>query len=118
MVKNMKQVKSFFLAFIFILLGMQSLSAQASKDRASENNRQVTFEVTGMTCGGCASHVHQALEKEKGVLENEVKYPGNIATVTYSPSITDEKKIIAAIEKTGYTAAVLKEDESQNRSQK
>ena len=73
--------------------------------------KTVTLKVTGMTCAGCANHISTSLDKLDGVIEHEVKYPGDIATVKYDPDKTTEKDIIAAIEKTGkYKAEVMKED--------
>jgi len=73
--------------------------------------KTVTLKVTGMTCAGCANHISASLDKLDGVLKQEVKYPGDIATVKYDPEKTSEKAIIAAIEKTGqYKAEVIQED--------
>jgi len=70
--------------------------------------KTVTLKITGMSCAGCASHIHTALSKTEGVISDEVKYPGDIATVKYDASKISEKEIIAVIEKTGYKAEVIK----------
>lgn len=72
--------------------------------------KTVTLKVTGMTCGGCANNIHTALSKKDGILENEVKYPGDIATVKYNPDKITEKEIITSIEKAGYKAEIMKDD--------
>lgn len=72
-----------------------------------EEPKTVTLKITGMTCAGCASHIHTALSKTEGVINDEVKYPGDVAIIKYDASKISEKEIIAVIEKTGYKAAVL-----------
>lgn len=90
-------------------------NAQTTKQ---ENKRQVetktvTLKITGMTCGGCAKHVHSALSKKDGIIENEVKYPGDIATIKYNPNKITVAEIIKTIETTGYKAQEMKEDEKK-----
>ena len=81
--------------------------------------KTVTLKVTGMTCGGCANHISTWLEKLDGVLEHEVKFPGDIATVKYDPDKVSEKEIIAAIEKTGkYKAEVTTGAKEQGTTEK
>lgn len=73
-----------------------------------EEPKTVTLKITGMTCAGCASHIHTALSKTDGVINDEVKYPGDMAIIKYDASKISEKEIIAVIEKTGYKAEVIK----------
>jgi len=70
----------------------------------------VVLKITGMTCGGCASHVSTALTELEGVISEDVSYPGDHNTITYNPKETTVEKIIAAIEKTGYKAEIVKEE--------
>jgi copper chaperone CopZ len=90
-------------------------NAQTTEKQQSANNetKTVTLKITGMTCGGCANHVSTALKKVEGVLEQEVKYPGDTAVVKYDASKTSEEKIIAAIVKAGYKAEVQKDEEQK-----
>jgi len=80
-----------------------------SKLVMNEQPKIVTLKITGMSCAGCASHIHTALSKTDGVISDEVKYPGDIAIIKYEASKISEKEIIAVIEKTGYKADVQKE---------
>lgn len=82
----------------------------ASAETLKGEPKTVTLKVTGMTCGGCANNIHSALSKQDGILENEVKYPGDVATVKYNPDKITEKAIITTIEKAGYKAEVMKDD--------
>lgn len=63
-----------------------------------------------MTCAGCANHIHSALSKKDGILDNAVKYPGNRVSVEYTQDKITEKEIIAAIEQIGYKAEIMKKD--------
>ncbi len=74
-----------------------------------EEPKTVTFKITGMSCAGCASHIHTALSKNGGVISDEVKYPGDVATIKYDASKISEKEIISVIEKAGYKAEVIKD---------
>lgn len=82
----------------------------------NEEPKTVTLKITGMSCAGCASHIHTALSKTEGVISDEVKYPGDIATVKYDASKISEKEIIAVIEKTGYKAEVIKSKDKKTTS--
>ncbi|WP_245802811.1 hypothetical protein [Cyclobacterium lianum] len=49
------------------------------------------------------------MKETKGVVDNSVQYPGDIAVVDYDPKQTQPEQLIAAIEeKTTYKAEVLK----------
>ncbi|GAC1382807.1 MAG: hypothetical protein NVS3B25_33070 [Hymenobacter sp.] len=74
---------------------------------AADAPQVVKIKVTGLTCAGCASHVHTALTKQAGVVSNTVEYPGDVAVVTYDPALTNEAALVKAIEQTGYKAQVL-----------
>lgn len=81
--------------------------------------KTITLKVTGMTCAGCANHISTSLEKLDGVLEHEVKFPGDIAIVKYDPDKVSEKEIIATIEKTGkYKVEVTTDAKEQGATEK
>ncbi len=75
---------------------------------ANGDPKSVTLKITGMTCAGCASHIHTALSKTEGVISDEVKYPGDVAIIKYDASKISEKEIITVIEKAGYKAEIIK----------
>lgn len=66
-----------------------------------------TYDVEGMTCGGCASHVKEALAKEGGVSKVDVDLAGRRVTVIYDGGKTDTEKLRKAIEKAGYKASLV-----------
>lgn len=91
------------------------VNAQTStiNQEGKPQTKTVTLKITGMTCGGCAKHVHSSLSKKDGIIENEVKYPGDIATVKYDINKITVAEIIKTIETTGYKAQEMKEDEKK-----
>lgn len=83
--------------------------AQSSNDQSltQEKSLEVKLKVSGMTCAGCASHLYKVLKETKGVIDNHVEYPGDIAIVTYNPDKIKPEEIVTAIEsKTTYRAQV------------
>ncbi len=64
------------------------------------------FDVTGMTCSACSSHVEKGVSKVEGVQEVSVNLLTNSMQVTFDEGMTDTGKIIQAVEKAGYGASV------------
>ena len=62
----------------------------------------LTLKVTGMTCAGCANHIQKALAGKQGILEREVKYPGDQVRVQYDPRQIKQEDIKLAILALGY----------------
>ncbi len=65
----------------------------------------VTLTVEGMHCDACAETVKALLDSEPGVRASEVTFAEGSARVLYDPVATDEARLIAAIEKGGFTVA-------------
>lgn len=72
------------------------------------------FDVTGMTCAACQSHVSKSVEKLEGVNTVDVSLLSNSMKVTFDEDQLDENSICLAVEKAGYGAIVqgTKEHES------
>ena len=66
--------------------------------------RSVELSVGGMTCASCSRRVEKSLEKVSGVRAS-VNYATGVAFADVDPGVTNEE-LIAAIEKTGYTASI------------
>ena len=62
------------------------------------------FDVMGMTCSACSSHVEKAVSKVDGVREVQVNLLTNSMVVDYDEAKTNEAAIISAVEKGGYGA--------------
>jgi copper ion binding protein len=63
-----------------------------------------TIRVDGMTCGGCAASVHQALAKREGVKSAEVSLEKKQAIVKYDPTKVTPEQLVEAINQTGFKA--------------
>jgi mercuric ion transport protein len=70
-----------------------------------DKKKKVTLSVDGMTCASCEHHIESEVIKLSGVSSVKASYVGKSATVEYDPAKVDEEKIIAAINKTGYTTS-------------
>src|SRR5712691_5559857 len=66
---------------------------------------RVRLEIGGMTCASCAARVERKLNKLDGVAAT-VNYATDEAAVSFDPSRADIGALIAAVEATGYTAAL------------
>jgi copper chaperone CopZ len=65
--------------------------------------KELTFDVRGMTCDNCVHHVTQAVQGVSGVRTVKVELAGGSARVEGD---FDERQVIAAIEEEGYEASV------------
>lgn len=63
-----------------------------------------SIRVEGMTCGGCAASVHQALAKREGVKSVEVSLEKKQAIVKYDPTKVTPEQLAEAINQTGFKA--------------
>ncbi|QEM19257.1 heavy-metal-associated domain-containing protein [Mucilaginibacter sp. P4] len=117
---NRTIMKNLILGFSFVALfgaaqvcgcGVCQASAHTISFKTASINepQEVTLKITGISCAGCSNHIHTALSKTIGIISDDVKYPGDIATVKYDASKISEKQIIAVIENAGYKAEILKD---------
>jgi len=58
--------------------------------------------ITGMTCTNCANTIQRRLRKTDGVLEANVNYANEKATVTYAPGAITRADLVAAVRQAGY----------------
>lgn len=66
--------------------------------------RTVTFEVAGMTCGGCAARVERAIRELQGVSEVRVEVARGRAVVTFDAALVALSRIEAASARAGFPA--------------
>jgi mercuric ion binding protein len=69
----------------------------------------VTLSVSGMTCGGCATGVEEALQKVGGVQKIEVNYDKREAMVTYDDAMTGIEALTKATDRAGFASKVKNE---------
>jgi copper chaperone CopZ len=91
------------LAFVSILLLFAASLAAADQQPA-----RVTLTLSGMHCGSCAAGITAMLKRTEGVVKADVSYEERRANVDYDAAKTSPEKIVEAIEKLGYKAAIKK----------
>ena len=64
--------------------------------------QSIELNITGMTCGNCASHVTNALQGVEGVEGAKVDLASGTATITGTNF--DTQQLIEAVEEEGYEA--------------
>ena len=64
----------------------------------------LSFDVNGMTCGGCTGSVQRALCKLDGISHVEVTLNPGVATVAIDPAKVTPAQIESAITHLGYPA--------------
>jgi|GEM_PF-1121112 len=119
----MKKMNLMVLAVVSVLVGAQSAlacgdktSAEAAQscksqhamvmtssgEKAAEGMAKATFEVKGMTCESCRSHIREALMKVEGV--KGVTFVKKTATVEYTAAQVKPEILLSAIQGAGYEA--------------
>ncbi len=69
---------------------------------ASDDIKEISFSVEGMTCTSCEEHVKYAVNQLPGIVAISANYADGSASVKFDDSKTDKATIIEAIDKTGY----------------
>ena len=64
----------------------------------------LSFDISGMTCGGCTGSVQRALSRIDGVSHAEVTLRPGVATVVVDPDRVTSAQIESAITGLGYPA--------------
>ena len=73
---------------------------------AGDETQKCTLNVKGMTCGGCVSRVRNAVSKLEGVSSVDVSLEKGLAEVTFASDKLTTDDLVAAIEKTGFSASL------------
>lgn len=69
----------------------------------ASNIQTVTFDVKGMTCNGCASHVENDVNKLPGIIKVDAIYEEATAKVAFDQNKVRLTQIVKAINETGYS---------------
>lgn len=68
--------------------------------------KKVKFDIQGMTCSSCQTHVEKAVKKLSGVQSVNVNLIGNNMVAQYDENCLDNEAIIKAVVDAGYGAAM------------
>lgn len=72
------------------------------------------FDVQGMTCSSCQSHVEKAVSSLEGIKRVNVNLLSNNMIVEYNDSVLDSNKIINAVVQAGFNANVATKVKIEN----
>ncbi len=76
------------------------------------------FNITGMTCAACSSHVSKAVEKLDGASNVNVNLLTNSMTLDIDSSKLSKEDVIVAVEKSGYGASFYNEEKKSENTLK
>lgn len=74
------------------------------------------FNITGMTCSSCSSHVEKAVNNLDGAEKVNVNLLSNNMIVEYDNNITNDKEIIKAVVDSGYGASLANSEEKKEKT--
>ena len=77
--------------------------------QSEKAERQVTFEITGMTCAACASRIEKGLNRMEGVRAT-VNLATETARVAFQPDLVSPEDLIRKVEQLGYKAWLKTEE--------
>ncbi len=73
----------------------------------------VRLDIGGMTCASCSQRIEKVLRKQPGVASAQVNLASEVATIAFTPGMTDVTALIASVERAGYTATRAPDGEAQ-----
>ena len=84
-----------------------TLADEAEKETShisgqKKGSKEITLEVSGMTCSACALNIEKVLKKKEGVDSVAVNLELGRAKVSFEPSLISPQEIEEAIESIGY----------------
>ena len=65
------------------------------------------YNISGMTCSACSSHVEKAVNKLAGVEKASVNLLTETMEVSYDQGRLTGEEIMAAVEKAGYSLSLI-----------
>ncbi|MDO8740761.1 MAG: heavy metal translocating P-type ATPase [Candidatus Woesearchaeota archaeon] len=77
---------------------------------------KTTIKITGMHCASCANTIEKALKRAKGVINTNVNFATEKATVEFDENKTNQEGVEKTIEKTGYK--IIKEEKESKTGEK
>lgn len=75
------------------------------------------FSIQGMTCASCVNRVEKRIAKVEGVKLVNVNLAAQQATVETDFNVVNPEQIINAVEKIGYKADLMEENNVKDRSE-
>lgn len=76
------------------------------------------FNIEGMTCSSCSSHIEKAVKNINGIKNVNVNLLSNNMIVEYDEKILNDKKIIDTVIEAGYNAKITDENNNKKENNK
>jgi copper chaperone CopZ len=70
----------------------------------ANQNKMVTYQVSGFSCPTCAVGLDTMLRQQKGVVRSESNYAHATTVVEFDPKLTTDQSIKAFIQEMGFVA--------------
>lgn len=67
----------------------------------TEQSRKINFQITGITCSGCAMDMETVLMDKDGILAVAASYAAGTLTVEYDPAQIDEGEVLRLVDALG-----------------
>ncbi|OGG04866.1 copper-translocating P-type ATPase [Candidatus Gottesmanbacteria bacterium RBG_16_52_11] len=80
--------------------------------------KRMKLDISGMHCSSCAGLIERSLKKMPGVAQANVNFAAEKASVVFDEHAATPTDLVKAIEKAGYKAAIIPENESIDESAK
>ena len=90
--------------------GLEQVILDAGFSIKSDQSK-VELKIGGMTCSGCVNGVEKALRATSGVISANVNLLAERGNITFDSELVSRDQLVAAVEKAGYTAVVLRANE-------
>jgi periplasmic mercuric ion binding protein len=85
----------------------KSTQSNIKKTSVQKINR-VTLKVSGLTCAGCSIALQKEIENIDGVINNSIKYPGDIAIIEFDSLKTTLNVLKNVFKKKGFKVEEVK----------
>jgi Cu+-exporting ATPase len=97
--------------------GMDLMTSSKTADSQGTESCELNFNVAGMNCASCVSHVQKAAQSLPGVTNVNVNLALGRATVNFDPQTISPDRIATAITDSGYPATAPKDADAPNAEQ-
>ncbi|MCK5328040.1 MAG: heavy metal translocating P-type ATPase [Candidatus Latescibacteria bacterium] len=85
--------------------------------RVGEKGRKLTLKIGGMSCASCAQTIEKTLRKATGVIEVNVNFATEKASISYDPNVLDLQGIKKIVQDTGYEVLGLEGEEADEEDE-
>lgn len=76
--------------------------------------KKKTLQIRGMHCASCVGVIEHALKSTEGVLEANVNFATETASVAFDPEVINEERLVSAVSNVGYQAFSKEQTEAQD----